>query len=72
MLIALVGVGEETGMLDVLLPKAAEYFESDVAAAIATSVRSSSLPYRRTRRDRRPYRLLVFIPLYSLIGSVSQ
>jgi type IV pilus assembly protein PilC len=36
MLIALVSVGEETGMLDVLLPKAADYFESDVAAAIAT------------------------------------
>ena len=36
MLIALVGVGEETGMLDVLFPKAADYFESDVAATIAT------------------------------------
>ena len=36
MLLALIGVGEETGMLDVMLPKAAEYFESDVAAAIAT------------------------------------
>ncbi len=36
MLLALTSVGEETGMLDVMLPKAADYFESDVAAAIAT------------------------------------
>jgi len=73
LLIALVGVGEETGMLDVLLPKAADYFEADVAAAIATlgsviepvligvlGVIVGLIVYS------------VFVPLYSLIGSVSQ
>jgi type IV pilus assembly protein PilC len=72
MLVAMVGVGEETGMLDELLPKAADYFESDVAAAIATlgaviepvliavlGVIVGFIVYS------------VFIPLYSLIGSVA-
>ena len=36
MLVTLAGVGEETGMLDALLIKAAEYFEADVAATVAT------------------------------------
>jgi len=36
MLIALIGVGEERGMLDVMLPKAAEYFEFGRCVPIAT------------------------------------
>ena len=73
MLIALVGVGEETGMLDVLLPKAAEYFESDVAAAIATLgavIEPALIGVLGVIVGLIVYS--VFIPLYSLIGSVSQ
>jgi type IV pilus assembly protein PilC len=73
MLIALVGVGEETGMLDVLLPKAAEYFESDVAAAIATLgavIEPALIAVLGVIVGLIVYS--VFIPLYSLIGSVAQ
>jgi type IV pilus assembly protein PilC len=73
MLIALVGVGEETGMLDVLLPKAADYFESDVAAAIATLgavIEPALIAVLGVIVGLIVYS--VFIPLYSLIGSVSQ
>jgi len=73
MLIALVGVGEETGMLDVMLPKAAEYFESDVAAAIATLgaiIEPALIGILGVIVGLIVYS--VFIPLYSLIGSVSQ
>jgi len=73
MLIALVGVGEETGMLDVLLPKAAEYFESDVAAAIATLgavIEPALIAILGVIVGLIVYS--VFIPLYSLIGSVAQ
>jgi type IV pilus assembly protein PilC len=73
MLIALVGVGEETGMLDVLLPKAADYFESDVAAAIATLgavIEPALIGVLGLVVGLIVYS--VFIPLYSLIGSVSQ
>jgi type IV pilus assembly protein PilC len=72
MLVALVGVGEETGMLDAMLTKGAEYFESDLAAAIETlgsilepalivllGLIVGSIVYS------------IFMPLYSLIGSVS-
>jgi type IV pilus assembly protein PilC len=71
--VALVGVGEETGLLDEMLLKIAAYFETDVEAAIATlgAVLEPAL-----------IGLLgvvvgfivfsVFIPLYSLIGSVSK
>ena len=73
MLIALVGVGEETGMLDVLLPKAADYFESDVAASIATLgavIEPALIAVLGVIVGLIVYS--VFIPLYSLIGSVSQ
>jgi type IV pilus assembly protein PilC len=73
MLIALIGVGEETGMLDVMLPKAAEYFESDVAAAIATLgaiIEPALIAILGVIVGLIVYS--VFIPLYSLIGSVSQ
>lgn len=73
MLIALAGVGEETGMLDVLLPKAADYFEADVAAAIATLgavVEPALIGFLGIIVGLIMY--AVFIPLYSLIGSVSQ
>jgi type IV pilus assembly protein PilC len=73
MLIALVGVGEETGMLDVMLPKAADYFESDVAAAIATLgavIEPALIAVLGAIVGLIVYS--VFIPLYSLIGSVSQ
>jgi type IV pilus assembly protein PilC len=72
MLIALVGVGEETGMLDVLLPKAADYFESDVAAAIATLgavIEPALIAFLGVIVGLIVYS--VFIPLYSLIGSVA-
>jgi type IV pilus assembly protein PilC len=73
MFLALVGAGEEAGMLEAVLPKAADYFEADVAAAIATlgSVIEPALIL-----------LLgavvgfvvysIYVPLYSLIGSISQ
>jgi type IV pilus assembly protein PilC len=73
MLIALIGVGEETGMLDVMLPKAAEYFESDVAAAIATLgavIEPALIAVLGVIVGLIVYS--VFIPLYSLIGSVAQ
>jgi type IV pilus assembly protein PilC len=73
MLIALIGVGEETGMLDVMLPKAADYFESDVAAAIATLgaiIEPALIAVLGVIVGLIVYS--VFIPLYSLIGSVSQ
>jgi type IV pilus assembly protein PilC len=73
MLIALIGVGEETGMLDTMLPKAADYFEADVAAAIATLgavVEPALIGVLGALVGLIMY--AVFIPLYSLIGSVSQ
>jgi len=73
MLIALAGVGEETGMLDVMLPKAADYFEADVAAAIATLgavVEPALIAFLGVIVGLIMY--AVFIPLYSLIGSVGQ
>ncbi len=73
MLLALIGVGEETGMLDVMLPKAAEYFESDVAAAIAALgavIEPALIAFLGVIVGLIVYS--VFIPLYSLIGSVGQ
>lgn len=73
MLLALIGVGEETGMLDVMLPTAADYFEADVAAAIATLsavVEPALIAVLGVIVGLIMY--AVFIPLYSLIGSVAQ
>jgi type IV pilus assembly protein PilC len=73
MLLALIGVGEETGMLDVMLPKAAEYFESDVTAAIATLgavIEPALIAVLGLIVGLIVYS--VFIPLYQLIGSVAQ
>jgi type IV pilus assembly protein PilC len=73
MLLALVGAGEETGMLDVLLPTAADYFEMDVAATIATLgalVEPALVAVLGAIVGTIVYS--VFIPLYSLIGSVAK
>jgi type IV pilus assembly protein PilC len=73
MLIALIGIGEETGMLDELLPKAAEYFEADVAAAIATLgavIEPALIAVLGVAVGTIVYS--VYVPLYSLIGSVSK
>jgi type IV pilus assembly protein PilC len=71
--VALVRVGEETGLLDEMLLKVAGYFETDVEAAIATlgavleplliGVLGAVVGF---------IVFSVFIPLYSLIGSVSK
>lgn len=73
MMVALVGVGEDTGMLDVMFGKAADYFESDVAAAIATLgavIEPALILMLGFVVGLIVYS--VFIPLYSLIGSVSK
>jgi type IV pilus assembly protein PilC len=71
--VALVRVGEETGLVDEMLLKVAAYFETDVEAAIATlgavlepaliGVLGAVVGF---------IVFSVFIPLYSLIGSVSK
>jgi type IV pilus assembly protein PilC len=71
--LALVRVGEETGTLDDMLVKIAEYFESDIESALA--VLSATIE---------PVLVIVlgaivgtivfsvFLPLYSLIGSLAR
>jgi type IV pilus assembly protein PilC len=73
MLVSLIGVGEETGMLDVLLEKAAEYFEADVAASIAT-LGSVIEPVLIVGLGCIVGLIVsaVYVPLYSLIGSISK
>ena len=71
--VALVRVGEETGLLDEMLLKIAAYFETDVEAAIATlgaviepaliGVLGAVVGF---------IVFSVFIPLYALIGSVAK
>lgn len=71
--IALVRVGEETGLVDEMLLKVAAYFETDVEAAVATlgavlepaliGVLGAVVGF---------IVFSVFIPLYALIGSVSK
>ncbi|MBV8367335.1 MAG: type II secretion system F family protein [Candidatus Eremiobacteraeota bacterium] len=71
--VALVRVGEETGLVDEMLLKVAAYFETDVEAAVATlgavlepaliGVLGAVVGF---------IVFSVFIPLYSLIGSVSK
>lgn len=68
---AMVGVGEESGALDALLARIAEYYERDVEAAIGTLIALAE-----------PAMILVLgtvvgsvvaavlVPLYSLIGSI--
>jgi type IV pilus assembly protein PilC len=73
MFVTLVAVGEDTGMLDDLLLKAADYFDADVAATIA--VLSAVIEPALILFLGLVVGLIVssvFVPLYSLIGSVSQ
>jgi type IV pilus assembly protein PilC len=73
LLVALIGVGEETGMLDELLPKAADYLEADVAAAVATlgaTIEPALIGTLGIIVGAIVYS--VYVPLYSLIGSVAK
>lgn len=71
--VALVRVGEETGLVDEMLVKVAAYFETDVEAAIATLgaiVEPALIGVLGVVVGFIVFS--VFIPLYSLIGSVSR
>jgi type IV pilus assembly protein PilC len=68
-----VRVGEETGLLDEMLLKVADYFETDVEAAIATLGAVIEPALIGVLGGVVGFIVFsVFIPLYALIGSVSQ
>ena len=73
MFLALVGVGEETGLLDEMLIKIAEYFETDVEAVIA-SLGAIVEPVLIVFLGGVVGFIVfsIFIPLYTLIGNVSK
>ncbi len=70
--VALIRVGEETGLVDEMLLKVAAYFESDVEAAVAT-LGATLEPALIVGLGCVVGFIVfsVFIPLYALIGSVS-
>jgi type IV pilus assembly protein PilC len=71
--VALVRVGEETGLLDEMLLKVAAYFETDVEAAIATLGAVIEPALIGALGCVVGFIVFsVFIPLYALIGSVSK
>ena len=71
--IALVRVGDETGLLDDMLFKVSAYFETDVEAAIATLGAVIEPALIVALGGVVGFIVFsVFIPLYTLIGSVSQ
>ncbi|HEV2641320.1 MAG TPA: type II secretion system F family protein [Candidatus Elarobacter sp.] len=71
--VALVRVGEETGLLDEMLLKVAAYFETDVEAAIATLGAVIEPALIGVLGCVVGFIVFsVFIPLYALIGSVSK
>jgi type IV pilus assembly protein PilC len=73
MFFALARVGEETGLLDEMLLKLAEYFESDVEAAIATLAAVIEPALIIVLGGVVAFIVFsLFIPLYSLIGQVAQ
>jgi len=71
--VALVRVGDETGLLDEMLFKIATYFETDVEAAVATLGAVIEPALIVALGGVVGFIVFsVFIPLYALIGSVSQ
>jgi type IV pilus assembly protein PilC len=71
--VALVRVGEETGLVDEMLLKVAAYFESDVEGAIATLGAVLEPALIVALGGIVGFIVFsVFIPLYALIGSVSK
>lgn len=71
--LALLRVGEETGLVDEMLLKVAEYFEADVETAVATLsavIEPALIVFLGTIVGFIVFS--IFIPLYSLIGSVSK
>src|ERR1700681_1468043 len=71
--VALVRVGEETGLLDEMLLKVAAYFETDVEAAIATLGAVIEPALIGVLGGVVGFIVFsVFIPLYALIGSVAK
>jgi type IV pilus assembly protein PilC len=73
MFFALARVGEEAGLLDEMLLKLAEYFESDVEAAVATLAAVIEPALIIVLGGVVAFIVFsLFIPLYSLIGQVAQ
>ena len=73
LVVALVRVGEETGLVDDMLLKIAEYFEGDVETTVATIgaiIEPALIIFLGTAVGFIVFS--IFIPLYSLIGSVSK
>lgn len=71
--VALVSVGEETGAVDEMMTKAAEYFDGDVDAAVATvGAVIEPLLVLFLGGVVGTIVLSIFLPLYSLIGSINR
>ncbi len=73
LVVALVRVGEETGLVDDMLLKIAEYFEGDVETTVATIgaiIEPALIIFLGAAVGFIVFS--IFIPLYSLIGSVSK
>jgi len=71
--VALVRVGEETGSLDDMLIKSAEYFESDIESALAVlSATIEPILVIVLGAIVGTIVFSVFLPLYSLIGSLAK
>jgi len=71
--VALVGVGEETGTVDEMLLKIADYFDADIDAAIAT-LGAVIEPVLVVFLGGMVGVIVIsiFLPLYSLIGSINR
>lgn len=71
--VALVGVGEETGTVDEMMLKVADYFDADIDTAIATlGAVVEPLLIVFLGGVVGLIVLAIFLPLYSLIGSVNR
>jgi type IV pilus assembly protein PilC len=71
--VALVGVGEETGTVDEMLMKIADYFDADIDAAIAALGAVIEPVLVISLGGVVGFIVLaIFLPLYSLIGSINR
>jgi type II secretory pathway component PulF len=73
LMLALIRVGEETGALDEMLIKSAEYFEADIESALAVlSATIEPVLVIALGSIVGTIVFSIFLPLYSLIGSLAK
>ena len=71
MVVQMIGVGEQTGALDAMLQKIADFYEEEVDVAVAALTSADRADHDGVpRRHRRRPLIAMYLPIFEMAGNI--